>query len=153
MERVETITTMHRGKTTVRLREEIDFGYRYLNLAPGEIVLAARFRLGRGERKDLAERIGAALAHRRDAQQVSYPNAGSFFKNPPGYAAWKLIDEAGLRGATVGGAQVAETHANFLVNRGGATARDFLELATLVKEKVRKRTGIELQEEVRIVGE
>ena len=67
--------------------------------------------------------------------------------------AWRLIDEAGLRGYRVGGAQVSEVHANFLVNRGGATATDFLELAALIKEKVKEQSGIMLEEEVRIVGE
>ena len=84
---------------------------------------------------------------------MGFPSAGSFFKNPPGETAWRLIDRAGMRGAQVGGAQVSEVHSNFLVNRGGATARDFLELASLVKERVRAATGVELEEEVRIIGE
>lgn len=153
LDRVETITTLHQGRTTVQLKEELDYGYRYLKLQHGEIVLAARFRLEEGGRKEIGERIAACLAHRRTAQRVTFPNAGSFFKNPAGHSAWKLIDKAGLRGTTVGGAQVADAHANFLVNRGEATAGDFLELAGLVKEKVRERFGIELEEEVRIVGE
>ena len=97
--------------------------------------------------------MDACLQKRRDAQQVRFPNAGSFFKNPPGQAAWRLIDEAGLRGMTVGGAQVSEVHSNFLVNRGDATATDFLNLAAIVKEKVFAASGIQLEEEVRITGE
>ncbi len=84
---------------------------------------------------------------------MQFPNAGSFFKNPTGRQAWQLIEQAGLRGAIVGGAQVSEVHANFLVNRGGATAADFLELAALIKEKVRQSSGVELEEEVRIIGD
>ena len=102
---------------------------------------------------EIEGRIEAFLAHRCNAQRVGHPSAGSFFRNPPGQQAWRLIDEAGLRGFRVGGAQVAEVHTNFLVNRGGATARDFLELDRIVKEKVRERSGVTLEEEVRIVGE
>ncbi|MCM2357828.1 MAG: UDP-N-acetylenolpyruvoylglucosamine reductase, partial [Geobacteraceae bacterium] len=82
-----------------------------------------------------------------------HPNAGSFFKNPEGEQAWRLIEAAGLRGQRIGEAQVSEVHANFLVNRGGATAKDFIELANLIKNKVKEQSGIELEEEVRIVGE
>jgi UDP-N-acetylmuramate dehydrogenase len=82
-----------------------------------------------------------------------YPNAGSFFKNPDGKSAWRLIDEAGLRGCRIGGAQVSEVHANFLVNRAGATAVDFIALAEQIRNGVLKTTGILLEEEVKIVGE
>lgn len=153
LERVETLTTLRDGEFLVRQRSGLDYGYRYLALAPGEIVVAATFELARGSAAEIEARIEAFLAHRRNAQRVGYPSAGSFFKNPPGAHAWRLIDEAGLRGMRIGGAQVAEAHTNFLVNRGGATARDFLELAALVKEKVRERSGVTLEEEVRIVGE
>jgi len=84
---------------------------------------------------------------------VGFPNAGSFFKNPAGKPAWRLIDEAGLRGFRIGGAQVSEVHTNFLINRGGAKAADFLELAEHIKRSVTERTGILLEEEVKIVGE
>ena len=136
-----------------RGREELDYGYRYLALAPGEVIVGATFRLAMGSAAEIEDRIEGFLAHRRNAQRVSHPNAGSFFKNPEGMQAWRLIDAAGLRGYRIGGAQVSEVHANFLVNRGGATAKDFLELAALVKEKVKEQSGIELEEEVRIVGE
>ncbi|KAF0215758.1 MAG: UDP-N-acetylmuramate [Geobacteraceae bacterium] len=153
LEKVETLTTLKDGGVTVRRREELNFGYRHLTLAPGEIILTADFLLAAGDRREMEGRIEAFLAHRHSAQRVRYPNAGSFFKNPPGKQAWRLIDEAGLRGYRIGGAQVAEAHANFLVNRGRATAGDFIELAGLIKAKVRERTGITLEEEVRIVGE
>jgi UDP-N-acetylmuramate dehydrogenase len=153
LERVETLTSLRDGELRVRQRSELDCGYRYLALAPGEVIIAATFRLAKGSAADIEGRVEAFLAHRHNAQRVGYPSAGSFFKNPPGHTAWRLIDEAGLRGYRVGGAQVAEAHANFLVNRGGASARDFLELGALVKERVRERSGIVLEEEVRIVGE
>ena len=84
---------------------------------------------------------------------MGYPSAGSFFKNPPGKGAWRLIDEAGLRGYRVGGAQVSEVHANFLVNRGGAKAADFIAVADYIKQVVWKEAAVLLEEEVKIVGE
>ena len=153
LERVETLTTLTGGELSVKGREELAYGYRRLTLAPGEMVVAATLSLAGGSAAEIEGRIEAFLAHRRNAQRIGYPNAGSFFKNPPGEQAWRLIDGAGLRGVRVGGAQVAQAHANFLVNRGEATARDFLELAASVKARVRETSGIELEEEVRIVGE
>jgi UDP-N-acetylmuramate dehydrogenase len=152
LELVESLTTLQEGKVTVTLKEKLRYGYRRLELKPGEIVLAAVFSLAAGNVGEIEGRIAACLDQRRSNQQVGYPNAGSFFKNPEGRQAWRLIDEAGLRGYRIGGAQVSEVHSNFLVNRGGATAADFLELAEVIKEKVREQSGIDLEEEVRIVG-
>lgn len=134
-------------------KKTLDFGYRHLQLEPNKIIIAANFRLPAGRRETIAAAMDACLQKRRDSQQVRSPNAGSFFRNPPGQAAWKLIDQAGLRGMTVGGAQVSEVHTNFLINRGGAKAADFLQLAAIIKEKVFAASGIRLEEEVRIAGE
>jgi len=134
-------------------KKTLDFGYRRLQLDPNKIIITANFRLSAGSRTEISKAMDACLQKRRDAQQVRFPNAGSFFRNPPGQAAWKLIDEAGLRGMTVGGAQVSEVHTNFLINRGGAKAADFLDLAAIIKEKVFAASGIQLEEEVRIAGE
>ncbi len=153
LEQLESLTTLMRGELRTRTQEELVYGYRYLRLEPGEIVVKAAFRLTPGSPAEIEERIERFLAHRRNSQRVSFPNAGSFFKNPDEEQAWRLIDDAGLRGHRVGGAQVSEVHANFLVNRGGAAARDFLALAALIKERVKAASGIELEEEVRIVGE
>ncbi|HEY6873026.1 MAG TPA: UDP-N-acetylmuramate dehydrogenase [Geobacteraceae bacterium] len=153
LERLESLTSLAGGELRTRSREELEYGYRYLRLDPGEIVVAAAFRLAAVSPAEIEERIERFLAHRRTAQRVSQPNAGSFFKNPQGEQAWRLIDGAGLRGHRVGGAQVSEVHANFLVNLGDATARDFIELAALIKERVKAVSGIELEEEVWIVGE
>lgn len=147
------LVTLMNGQVTTTVRNGLHFGYRFLALEPDEIILEATFRLDKG-RKDQIERLMADhLDHRRAVQQVGFPNAGSFFRNPPQGPAWRFIDAAGLRGLQVGGAQVSEMHANFLVNRGGATAGDFLALAALVKEKVREESRVELEEEVRIIGE
>lgn len=134
-------------------KKTFEYGYRRLQLEPNKIIITANFKLAAGDREAIATAMDSCLQKRRDVQQVRYPNAGSFFKNPSGQAAWKLIDQAGLRGMAVGGAQISEVHCNFLINRGNATATDFLNLAALVKEKVFAASGIQLEEEVRITGE
>lgn len=90
---------------------------------------------------------------RREKQPLNYPSAGSTFKRPEGYFAAKLIDDCGLRGLTVGGAQVSEKHAGFIVNIGGATASDILELMRQVEQRVFEQFGVHLEPEVRILGE
>jgi UDP-N-acetylmuramate dehydrogenase len=153
MDRVVRLTTIRGGELTDTERAGLNFGYRGLALVPGEIVIGATLQVETGGAAEIAGRIGTFLVHRRDDQRVGFPSAGSFFKNPEGKQAWRLIDEAGLRGYRVGAAQVAEAHANFLVNLGGARAADFIELSAIIKEKVREQSGIVLEEEVRIVGE
>ncbi|MBU5614162.1 UDP-N-acetylmuramate dehydrogenase [Geomonas azotofigens] len=152
MQRVELLTTLRDTGVLVRKRDELEYGYRFLRLEPGEIVLGARLRLDPVERRLIEENIQEYVT-KRGGQRVGFPNAGSFFKNPPGESAWRLIDEAGLRGWMIGGAQVSEVHTNFLVNKGGATAADLLTLAELIKLRVQESSGVELEEEVRIVGE
>lgn len=147
-----TLETLKDGVVAKTAKERLTFGYRHLGLAPGEVIIGASFQLPRGVRAEIDDRMAALLETRRATQQVGYPNAGSFFKNPAEGPAWRLIDNAGMRGVRVGGAEVSDIHANFLMNRDGAIAGDFLALAALVKEAVRKRFGIELEEEVRIVG-
>ena len=131
----------------------MDYGYRRLDLEPGDIVLEAVFDLVEREKQQTEEEIRKDLELRRSKHNVGFPSAGSFFKNPPGQATWRLIDAALMRGARIGGAQVSEVHSNFLVNCGNATTQDFLELATLVKNAVLSTSGVTLEEEVRIVGE
>lgn len=150
---VESLITLQNGRLTETPAASLDFGYRYLNLGPGEIVVAASFTLVKGTPAEIRAKLDEFRRHRQESQKISYPNAGSFFKNPEGQQAWRLIDEAGFRGIRVGGAQVAEAHTNFLVNRGGATAADFVTLAGMIKKKVFERTGIMLQEEVRMLGD
>jgi UDP-N-acetylmuramate dehydrogenase len=134
-------------------KKTLEFGYRCLQLDLKKIIIAANFQLSAGSRETISAAMDQCLQKRREAQQVRFPNAGSFFRNPAGQMAWRLIDEAGLRGMTVGGAQVSEVHTNFLVNRGTAKSADFLQLAAMVKEKVFSMSRIRLEEEVRIMGE
>ena len=153
LERTRSLTLLRNGMVADYLTEELDYGYRRLTLLPGDIILAALFSLTERDPAETEEEIRKDQELRRTKHCVGHPSAGSFFKNPPGQAAWRLLDQAGLRGTRIGGAEVSEVHSNFLINRGGATARDFLELAAVVKERVKAVTGIELEEEVRIVGE
>jgi UDP-N-acetylmuramate dehydrogenase len=150
---VTTLETLGGGKLKKYRKNELNYGYRRLQLDSDEIIINAEFRLVPDSREKISATMASCLEKRRETQKVGYPNAGSFFKNPAGQAAWRLIDEAGLRGYSVGGAQVSEVHTNFLVNRGGATAMDFLKLATMVKEWVYAKSGVQLEEEIRIVGE
>ncbi|BBA71467.1 UDP-N-acetylmuramate dehydrogenase [Geobacter sulfurreducens] len=153
LDRVEEILTIGTAGFERKGRELLDYGYRYLKLQPGEIIIGATFVLDSDDPRRISERIDRYRAHRAASQQVGFPNAGSFFKNPPGQAAWRLIEDAGLRGARVGGAQVSEVHTNFLVNRGGATAADFLALAARIKDAVKLKCGTALEEEVKIFGD
>jgi UDP-N-acetylmuramate dehydrogenase len=152
LERTESLALL-RGESVHDFRmDELDYGYRHLRLEDGDIVLAATFRLDAREPHHTEEEIRKDTELRRNKHNVGYPSAGSFFKNPQGQAAWRLIDAAGMRGMKVGGAQVSEVHSNFLVNTGGATAQDFFELAAQVKNAVYSTSGVTLEEEVRIVG-
>ncbi|MFZ2949212.1 MAG: UDP-N-acetylmuramate dehydrogenase [Desulfuromonadaceae bacterium] len=153
LERTDHLTLLRGGRVADFRMEELDYGYRHLKLDDGDIVLAATFRLDDREAHHTEEEIRRDLELRRSKHNVGHPSAGSFFKNPQGQAAWRLIDAAGMRGARVGGAQVSEVHSNFLVNTGGATAADFLALAALVINAVCETSGVTLEEEVRIVGE
>ncbi len=121
-------------------------------LMAGRAVLWAEFALWPGDAASLRESIADFDARRLKAQPRGR-NAGSFFKNPAGQPAWKLIDAVGMRGYRVGGAEFSDKHCNFLINAGGATAADVAGLKSLAQQRVRDQFGIELQNEVRLVGE
>lgn len=148
-----SLTLLRQGVVQELDHSQIEYGYRRLDLQQGDIILAATLQLEPTDPAVTEEEIRKDLELRRTKHNVGYPSAGSFFKNPPNQAAWRLIDVAGMRGQTVGGAQMAELHSNFLINRGNATATDCLELAKKVKQAVLATSGIQLEEEVRIVGE
>lgn len=153
LERAVCLTLLRGGEIREFCVSELDYGYRRLSLEPGDILLAVLLRLEERDPELTEEEIRKDLELRRSKHNVGFPSAGSFFKNPSGQAAWKLIDAENMRGVSVGGAAVSELHSNFLVNRGGATAADFLELAEKVKTAVLKTSAVLLEEEVRIVGE
>ena len=119
----------------------------------GHIITNVRFKLTNGDKQGIKDKIAEFNKKRSDKQPLNLPSAGSTFKRPEGSYASKLIDEAGLRGFMVGGAQVSEKHAGFIVNKDKATADDILRLIEAVQEKVKKQFGIDLQTEVKILGE
>jgi len=153
LERAVCLTLLRGSDIREFCISEFDYGYRTLSLQPGDILLSVLLKLEERDPGVTEEEIRKDLDLRRTKHNVGFPSAGSFFKNPSGHAAWRLIAAAGMRGASVGGAAVSELHGNFLVNRGGAAAADFLKLAEMVKSAVLKTSGILLEEEVRIVGE
>ncbi|MBA4396584.1 MAG: UDP-N-acetylenolpyruvoylglucosamine reductase [Syntrophus sp. (in: bacteria)] len=138
---------------TDRLRRDLSFEYRRLNVPQGTIVLGAVFCLERGDPREIRQGIDEIVGRRRQKHPLDYPSAGSIFKNPAGHSAGLLIEAAGLKGTQIGGAKISEKHGNFIINTGGAKAVDILALIERVQEKVFKQTGIVLETEVRIVGE
>ena len=131
---------------------ECGFGYRKSIFSQRKcLILRARFRLEQGDGYAIKARMDELAAKRREKQPLEYPSAGSMFKRPPGHFAAALIDQCGLKGLAVGGAQVSEKHAGFVVNRGGATCADVLELVRQVKEEVLRHTGVELEMEVKVL--
>ncbi len=134
--------------------EELCLGYR-TSIFKGTdwIVLGAGMKLERGDRDAIYARMEELKQARTEKQPLDVPSAGSAFKRPEGYFAGKLIMDAGLRGYTVGGAQVSEKHCGFVINRGGATAKEVRQLLTDVTEKVQETFGVTLEPEVRFLGE
>ena len=134
-------------------RQALQFQYRDLALPEGACVAGGVFVLARGNRDAVEGRIREILRTRTGKHPLQYRSAGSIFKNPKGMPAGKIIDEAGLKGARIGGAQVSDMHGNFIVNLGSATARDIIGLIELVQKKVLETKGIALEPEVKIIGE
>ncbi len=130
------------------------FAYRTspLRAQAGRIVLGGQFRMTPTPDVEIQARKESHMTYRRNTQPREYPNCGSVFKNPPGTFAAKLTEEAGLKGHRHGGAQISEKHANFIVNRGGATAADVLALIDLIQRTVYDRTQIRLEPEVQMLG-
>jgi UDP-N-acetylmuramate dehydrogenase len=161
---VEAVTTVDRaGRLHTRTRADYEIGYRTVIyrgendpasvIAPDEWFVGARFALKRGETAESRATITELLERRLATQPLSEPNAGSVFRNPPGDFAARLIEACGLRGATIGGAAISVKHANFIVNNGEARAADIEALIETAREAVRRRFGIDLQQEVRIIGD
>ncbi|OGC41274.1 UDP-N-acetylenolpyruvoylglucosamine reductase [candidate division WOR-3 bacterium RBG_13_43_14] len=138
------------NKIRILIRKQIGFRYRGSRIPDTNIILSARLYLKRKARGLIKKEVIRVIAYRRDRQPQEW-SAGSFFKNPAGNPAGQLIDECGFKGSCVGDAQVSKKHANFIINRGCATANDVMKLAAIIKSGVFKKTGIKLQMEVRIL--
>lgn len=133
---------------------EADFSYRHsIFEEKGYIILSAKLKLEKGKYDDIKAAMDDYNKRRADKQPLNMPSAGSTFKRPEGYFAGKLIQDCGLMGYSVGGAQVSEKHAGFVVNKGGATAQEVLSLIEHIQNTVRERFGVELSPEVRLIGE
>jgi UDP-N-acetylmuramate dehydrogenase len=131
---------------------EIVFGYRTSNLPSLGVILEAAFEAWKTESEKILGRMKEYLMRRADTQPVGFKSAGCIFKNPPGYHAGALIDALGFKGYAHGGAMVSDIHANFIINTGSATAADVLAIVAEIKRGVLRATGIDLEEEIEIVG-
>ena len=153
---VVRVRTVDRGgRLQIRSPGEFSIGYRRVIpvQALDEFFVAAWFRFRHGDGRRARQTIKDFLSRRIASQPLNEPNAGSVFRNPPGDHAARLIEACGLKGRRIGAAEVSLKHANFIVNKGDATAKDIEELITQVQETVKRKTGIELEREVQIVGE
>lgn len=129
---------------------DCDFSYRHSAFSNGKrLIVSAKMRLIPGDRNAIHAKMADLMARRREKQPLEYPSAGSTFKRPQGHFAAALIDQCGLKGLTVGGAQVSAKHAGFVINAGGATCTDVLKLIDQVRERVLRETGVELEPEVK----
>lgn len=142
-----------KGQKTFIPANEIGFAYRRTELPKGSIVIRAHMGFKKAEPEEIKERIKDFRERRKTTSAVTIPNAGSIFKNPEGNYAGRLIEEAGLKGERAGDAEVSEVHANYIVNKGHARAKDVLCLMALIRDKVYSRTGIVLEPEIKVVGE
>jgi UDP-N-acetylmuramate dehydrogenase len=131
---------------------DIGYIYRGNTLPDGIIFTSGVFKGVRGKREDIENKINEITSARESTQPIKSRTSGSTFKNPDGRKAWQLIDEAGCRGMSIGGAQVSEKHCNFFINTGNATAEDIEKLGELVRQKVKDKSGVELKWEVKIIG-
>ena len=137
---------------TVERITDCGFSYRHSNFSDGSrLILGAELRLRRGNAGEIKAKMEDLMFRRKSKQPLEYPSAGSMFKRPAGHFAAALIDQCGLKGYTVGGAQVSEKHAGFVVNRGGAVCGDVLRLVDDVRERVLRETGVELEMEVKML--
>jgi UDP-N-acetylmuramate dehydrogenase len=151
---VQRVLTINRhGELQMRTQVDMEIGYRHVGLPSEEWFVAAWFELEPGEPSEAEQKIKSLLAKRLESQPLNMPNAGSTFRNPEGDYAARLIQACGLKGFTIGGAQVSEKHANFIVNTGNATAAEIEQLIAHIHATVLRETGVDLQREVRIIGE
>lgn len=152
---VSRVTCVNRqGEIITYAADELDLSYRSSRFVNSEeIILSADFKLEKGDSSSIKARMDELMERRKSRQPLEYPSAGSAFKRPEGTFAGLVIEQSGLKGYTVGGAQISEKHANFIINRGGATADDIMTLISEVKKTVKEKTGYELECEIRIIDD
>lgn len=146
------------SRDTLELKEVglSDMGLSYRHSAfqeNGDIILSVEISLEEGNKSEIESTMKDLAKKRNSKQPVQFPSAGSFFKRPEGHFAGKLIQDSGMKGVSVGGAQVSELHSGFIINKGNATATDIIQLMELVQKKVYEKFGVSLEPEVRIIGD
>ncbi|MFJ7649566.1 UDP-N-acetylmuramate dehydrogenase [Lysinibacillus sp. NPDC097279] len=142
------------GEILILSKEELELGYRQSSIAKkGYYVLSSEFQLAQGVKEEIDAKIADLTFQRESKQPLEYPSAGSVFKRPPGHFAGKLIQDSGLQGKGVGGAEVSTKHAGFIVNKGNATATDYIATIKMVQRVVKEKYDIDLETEVKIVGD
>lgn len=149
---VDTVWIWLKGEEISIKRSDINFQYRTSNLPEGSVVTKALFRLQPGDALESERNVKEYMAKRNSTQPIKMSNTGSIFKNPPDIAAGQLIEELGLKGFRIGGAQFSELHANFIVNTGDAKASDVLDLIEKAKKAALAKRGIILETEVKVIG-
>ena len=143
-----------KGEKLVLSKDELELSYRKSIIAKkGYYVISATFQLEKGNQQQIDEKVAELTFQRESKQPLEYPSAGSVFKRPPGYFAGKLIQDSELQGKGVGGAEVSTKHAGFIVNKNNATAKDYIETIQMVQRVVKEKFDIDLEMEVKIVGE
>lgn len=131
--------------------DELKLGYRHsAYYENGCIITGLYMKMKKGDKAQIKEKMDDLISRRREKQPLEYPSAGSTFKRPDGYFAGALIEECNLKGKTVGGAQVSEKHAGFVINKGGASCRDVLDLCSICSETVEREKGVKLEMEIRV---
>lgn len=151
---VNTTYLDEQGELHTISNAEQQFSYRDTIFAKKNwIIVEATIQLKKGNKEEIVEKINANNMNRKEKQPIDKPSAGSTFKRGENFIAAKLIDDCGLKGYKIGGAEVSTKHAGFIINTGNATATDVLELIKYIKETVKQKTGFEIQEEIQIVGE
>ena len=152
VQKVEVFTK--NGEKKIYTNEQMEFSYRHSVIQETkEIISKVYFQMKKGNKKEIISKVEELNQMRSDKQPLEYPSSGSVFKRPEGYFAGKLIQDAGLQGLTVGGAQVSKKHAGFMVNINSATCEDYKNLIKEVQKKVFEDSGVELECEVKILGE
>jgi len=149
---IDAEVVLRSGELVTLANGDLGYTYRHSELPEGAIVVAARFRGRPGEPSAIQAEMDRISASREASQPLRSKTGGSTFKNPDGHKAWELVDRAGCRGLTLGGAQVSEKHTNFLINTGTATSADIEALGDEVRRRVREQSGVELEWEIQRVG-
>lgn len=150
---VESAKSLDNGKLVERKVDEIDLSYRHsVYTGNNEIIVGVTFKLEKGNLDEIEEKMNTLMQKRKTSQPLDFPSGGSTFKRPEGYFAAALIDECGLKGLSVGGAEVSRKHAGFVINRENATCCDVLDLIQKIKDAVFEQKGVKLETEVIFLG-